>query len=65
MTSRYHKIAPLCVHGGWQIAEHIETRTLDGWDTEYDVLSPKKYPSPETCSAAIAELQARALARAA
>lgn len=65
MYGQIISIQPLCVHGGWQIAEETATHGVDGWDATYDVLSPTKYPTAEACQAAIYALQARALARAA
>lgn len=65
MASRYSYIAPVMVHGGYQVAEITEARTPEGWEADYEALSPTKYPSFSACLAAIAALQARALARAA
>ena len=45
--------APHIVFGGFQIATETWTRTEDGWDCDYDLISREVYPTADECWAAI------------
>jgi hypothetical protein len=53
-------LEPHTVFGGFKIATAEWTRTEDGWDCDYEVVSPVLYPTKEACEAGIEALRADA-----
>lgn len=54
--------APHMVFGGFQIATADWVRTEDGWDCDYDIVSPVVYLTADECWAAIRGEQTVAVA---
>lgn len=46
-------IEPHNVYGGFMIAETTWTRTEDGWECDYDLVTSTLYPTREACQEAI------------
>ena len=55
-------LEPHMVFGGFKIATAEWTRTEDGWDCDYEIVSPTLYPTKEACQVAIEAMRAAALA---
>ncbi len=50
-------LEPHTVFGGFKIATSEWTRTEDGWDCEYEIVSPTLYPTADACRVAIDALR--------
>ena len=48
----YTGVRPIAVCGGFQLGTVTETRTEDGWESEYDITDWTIYPTEEAALAA-------------